>query len=341
MRPDSPPPGASPSEEEVVRLIESLAGGAEGELLVGIGDDAAVLASSARNLVVTTDLLVEGVHFDLGLISPYDLGGRAMAANLSDLAGMGALPRWGFLSLGLPPRPQPEFVEALIRGLVEFGRRYGLILAGGDTVRAPQVLINLCLIGQADPVKPTLRSGARVGDAVCVSGRLGRSAAGLAWLRAGGDPQAPQAAAAVQAHLRPTPRVAAGRALAESGRVHAMMDLSDGLATDLYRLARASGLGARVQAQRLPVGGPTRLLAQRLGADPLDWALKGGEDFELLFTCDPGDLELLAQLATEAEPGLELARVGSVVREPGVWLEDGDRAVDIGLQGYDHFREED
>lgn len=335
-----PPPVSFLSEEEVVRLIQSLAGAAEGELVVGIGDDAAVVASQARNLVVTTDLLVEGVHFDLKFIRPYDLGGRAMAANLSDLAAMGALPRWGFLSLGLPPRPQASFVEELVRGLVEFGRRYGLSLAGGDTVRSPQVVLNLCLIGQADPVKPLLRSGGRAGDAVCVSGRLGRSAAGLAWLQSGGDPAAPEAAAAVEVHLRPLPRVAGGRALAESGRVHAMMDLSDGLATDLYRLCRASGLGARVQAQRLPLDGATRLLAAKLGADPLDWALRGGEDFELLFTCDPGDLELLTQLLAESEPGLETTRVGSLVREPGVRLEDGGQVQEIGLSGYDHFREE-
>ncbi len=335
-----PPTERTLSEEEVVRLIQSLAGSGDGELLVGIGDDAAVLSVQARELVVTTDLLVEGVHFDLGFISPYDLGGRAMAANLSDLAGMGAKPRWGFLSLGLPPKPQAAFIGELVRGLVEFGRRFGLTLAGGDTVRSPQVLINLCLVGQADPAKPALRSGARPGDAVCVSGNLGASAAGLAWLAGGGDPDDSGAREAVQAHLRPLPRVAAGRALAESGQVHAMMDLSDGLATDLFRLAQASGLGAKVEAAALPIAESTRDLAAGLGIDPLDWALRGGEDFELLFTCGPGQLELLSALLAETEPDLALTRVGSMTGEPGVWLHGVGEPRDIGLMGYDHFREE-
>lgn len=338
--PDQPPAAnRSLSEEEVVRLIQSLTGDGDGELLVGIGDDAAVLAVPATSLVVTTDLLVEGVHFDLSFISPYDLGGRAMAANLSDLAGMGAAPRWGFLSLGLPPQPRAGFIEELVRGLVDLGRSHGLTLAGGDTVRSPQVVINLCLIGQAGSAQPALRSGARAGDAVCVTGSLGGSGAGLAWLQTGGDPQAAEAREAVEAHLRPLPRVATGRALTETGQVHAMMDLSDGLATDLYRLAQASGLGARVQAEALPIAESTRHLAQKLGADSTNWALRGGEDFELLFTCDPGQVELLAESAAKAEPGLKVSRVGSMTPEPGIWLEGEGPPQDIGLSGYDHFRE--
>lgn len=328
------------SEEEIISLVASLAGGAGGDLAVGIGDDCAVLGGAQAGLVVTTDLLVEGVHFDLGLMSPADVGHRAMAANLSDLAAMGANPAWGFLSLGLPPRPQASLVAELVGSLVDQGRTHGLKLAGGDTVRAPQVVINLCLLGTMGNLAPLLRAGGRLGDAVCVTGALGGSAAGLAWLQAGRDPADAAAASAVAAHRRPTPRMAAGRALAESGRVHAMMDLSDGLASDLARLARASGLGARVEADLAPVDPAARAVALALGGDALGWALAGGEDFELLFTCDPGAVGLLAELVAEAAGGLAVTQVGRLVPGPGVTLNRQGKEEPISYMGYDHFRDD-
>lgn len=327
------------NEEDVVRLIASLACKGGDELRVGIGDDCAVLSLGGRLWCVTTDLMVEGVHFDLAYFTPYDLGRRVMAANLSDLAAMGADPRWGFLSLGMGPRPDSAFLRGVIRGLSDLGKQYGLSLAGGDTVRSPALILNLCIMGLAQGQGPLLRSGARPGDAICVTGRLGASAAGLAWLQKGGDSDDPAALEAVKAHLRPVPRVAAGRALAQSGRVHAMMDLSDGLATDLARLAVASQVGAEVLAERLPVDRTTRELAQRLGTDPLEWALSGGEDFELLFTCEPAEVELLAEIVEEAEAGLTVTRVGRITRGTGVELVGPDKQRrQIAFSGFDHFR---
>ncbi len=328
------------SEEDVIRLVQSLSGGTGSQgLSVGIGDDAAVLQHAGGRLVVTTDLLVEGVHFDLTYTSAYDLGWRSMAANLSDIAAMGALPRWGFLSLGLPGPPEEDFVASLVRGMADLAGPQGLVLAGGDTVKSPQVVINLCLIGAAAGVNPLLRSGALPGQAICVTGSLGASAAGLAWLREGGAKDDPRAAGAVAAHLRPVPRLAAGRALATSGRVGAMMDLSDGLASDLARICRASQVGAVVEAAALPIAQETRTLAAAQGIDPLDWAVKGGEDFELLFTCDPDQVKLLAELVADSSPGLGLTPVGRVGEGRGVVLNlpDGS-ARDITLGGYDHFR---
>jgi thiamine-monophosphate kinase len=337
---DSHNPDALMSEEDIIRLVQSLAGGGSDELFVGIGDDAAVLNLAGSEFCVTTDLLVEGVHFDLAYTSPHELGLKAMAANLSDLAAMGALPRWGFLSLGLPARPSRSLVESLFGGVMEMCREYGLTLAGGDTVRAPQMLINLCLIGAAENRAPMLRSGARPGDAVCVTGVLGSAAAGLAWLGSGGDKHEPEAAWATAAHLRPQPRVAVGRALAQSGRVHAMMDLSDGLATDLARLCAASQVGAHVDEKLVPLAEGAPVLAQKLGADALDWALSGGEDFELLITCAPGDVEILGELAADSQPGLKLSRVGKITKSRGVSLRRADGSEqEITLQGFDHFRE--
>ncbi|MCF8035142.1 MAG: thiamine-phosphate kinase [Desulfarculaceae bacterium] len=338
MAPENTPPALS--EEEIIRLIATLAGEGGGDLAVGIGDDAAVLGGPAKGLVVTTDLLVEGSHFDLGFMGPAAVGWRAMAANLSDLAGMGAQPAWGFLSLGLKAGPSPRFVEELAGAMVDLGQEHGLVLAGGDTVRSPQLIINLCLMGRMGGAAPLLRSGGRPGDAVCVTGGLGGSAAGLAWLQAGRDPDQQGPARAVAAFTRPQPRLAAGRALAQSGRVHAMMDLSDGLASDLARLTRASGLGAKVEAGLMPLHAGALAVAAELGGDALAWALNGGEDFELLFTCDPGEVGLLAELVAEAAGGLAVTQVGRLGPGPGVALVQDGRERDITMGGWDHFRED-
>jgi thiamine-monophosphate kinase len=289
------------------------------------------------------------VHFDLALMTPQDVGWRAMAANLSDLAAMGALPRWGFLSLGLKAPAGEELVAGLLAGMLELGQAHGLALAGGDTVRAPAGLINLCLIGAMEGVRPALRSSARAEQTVCVTGWLGQAAGGLAWLQAGGDPSDPLAAPLVQAHRRPVPRLAVGRALAASGLVTAMMDLSDGVASDLARLTRASAeaagvsLGAMLRAEASPVSEGLREMARRLGADPLakplEWALTGGEDFELLFTCLPEDFPDLALLVETTEPGLKVTPLGEITVEPGLWLVHPDgRRTEMAFQGYDHFR---
>jgi thiamine-monophosphate kinase len=327
------------SEEEVIRLVQSLAGESHDELVVGIGDDAAVLRLGGQAICVTTDLMLEGVHFDLAYMKPFEVGWRAMAANLSDLAAMGARPRWGLLSLGLTPPVERELVEGLLGGVMELASAHGLTLAGGDTVASPRLLISLCLLGAAEPRRPVLRRGAHPGDAVCVTGRLGEAAAGLAWLKRGGRRDDPLAASAVECFLRPAPRVAAGRALAQSGRAHAMMDISDGLASDLARLCQASQVGATVEERLLPIGDHTRAVAQALGTSALDWALAGGEDFELLFTCAPQDVDLLAELVADQEPGLAVTRVGEVHPGRGVFLRGADgRMRDITLTGFDHFR---
>ena len=331
------------SEEDILRLVASMAGGAVGrDTSVGIGDDAAILLIGGSRVAVTTDMMIEGVHFDQSFISPYDIGRRAMAANLSDLAAMGAAPRWGFLSLGLPPKPTGQLVEDLIRGMMDLGQKYGLNLVGGDTVGAPVMILNLCIMGVCDPVKPALRKTARPGEAVCVSGPLGASGAGLAWLLGGGDPDQTSVSEAVEAHLRPIPRVELGRALAKSDKIGAMMDLSDGLATDLARLCQASDVGARIEEAKLPVSAQVACLAAGMNVDVLDWALRGGEDFELLFTCQPGDVALLQSIAAESDPSAKIVRVGTINKGRGVSLlsRDGE-IIDVGLQGYDHFRQDD
>lgn len=330
-------PSGPLSETQVIELISRAVGPAPAGLKAGIGDDAALIQIEGGLLVATTDLLVEGIHFQLAYATPAQVGHRAMAANLSDLAAMGASPRWGLLNLGLPSGPQADFLSELMGGLLDLGREHGLHLVGGDTTLSPVMSLGLTLLGLAS-ADPPLRGGAQAGDVVCVTGRLGAAAAGLAWLEAGGDQSQSWAQGPLQAHLRPQPRLAAGQALAASGRVHAMMDISDGLASDLARLAAASGLAALVQADQVPIGPNTRRLAQELGARPLDWALTGGEDFELLFTCQPSDLPRLRERVAAAQAGLSVTQVGQMIQGQGVSLEQNGSRHDISFLGYDHFR---
>lgn len=240
----------------IARLARRLGGAGKGRgVLAGIGDDAAVLCSSGgAPLLLACDMLVEGVHFTRRLPARW-IGWKALAVNLSDIAAMAGTPRWAVVSLGLPPSTPVRFVDGLYDGLGACARRFATAIVGGDTVRAPQVVVDVAILGTAGPRGPVLRRGARPGDALFVTGRLGGSLAS-------------------GRHARFTPRVREAQALAARLPVHAMMDLSDGLASDLWQLARASRAALRVEAARLPVSRAGKTVYH---------ALMDGEDFELLF----------------------------------------------------------
>jgi thiamine-monophosphate kinase len=315
-----------------------------GQVTLGIGDDAALLEVPAdRSLVATLDTLVEDVHFRRDWTGPEDLGWKSLAVNVSDIAAMGAEPLAAFLSLALPPETEVGWVEVFARGMAECAREYRCQIAGGDTVRSPErVMITVTLLGTVERGKAVLRSGAQVGDCLCVTGTLGDSAAGLAILQQRGgsaDPRGRKSRtidALLAAHRRPRPRLDAARALAASGQVTAMMDLSDGLASDARHLAARSGVGARVWREALPISEAARTVAPLLGADPADWALHGGEDYELLFTVPPASLDLVRERLRPLN--VPVTVVGEIVEE-GVWLEEGNgRAVSLEPKGFAHFR---
>ncbi|MBI3911363.1 MAG: thiamine-phosphate kinase [Armatimonadetes bacterium] len=320
----------------LVRDTEQLP--AAGRVVLGVGDDASVLELPPdRQLVATVDALVEDVHFRRPTTSPEDLGWKALAVNVSDLGAMGARPLAALLTLALPPSGAVEWVERLYSGLAEAARRYRCAIAGGDTVRSPdRIAVTVTALGSVPSGRAIRRSGARAADLVCVTGVLGQSAAGLALLEAGQTPEsAPEFGALLRAHRRPEPPVEAGVALADAGLPTAMIDLSDGLVSDLEHIVRQSGVGARVVKERLPISLATRQAAESLGVDPHTWVLHGGEDYGLLFTIPPDRFArvppLLAPLGVVATIVGEMGGTDLLIEE-----EDGT-AVALVRAGFQHF----
>lgn len=326
-------------ELALIRAIRRRAPGGQG-VRVGVGDDCAVLEPSPGALLVaTTDLLLEDVHFRRRYTEPADIGWKSLAVNLSDVASMGARPRWALVALACPPGASPQEVEAFYEGALALAEEHGVAVVGGDTSSSPAGwLVNVTILGEAAR-PPLLRSGARPGDVVAVTGTLGRSAAGLALLARRGAPAGVDAAIladATTAHLRPRPRVQEGRWLGAADGVTAMIDLSDGLATDLGHIAEESGVAARVDLERVPVAESTRRLARRLRRDALQWATSGGEDYELLLTCRPEAFERLRE-GLAAATGTPLTAVGEVTEGRGIrFVDRAGRDVPV-RPGFEHF----
>lgn len=282
----------------VARLVGRLR--ATDGVLVGPGDDAALL-SGGPEVLATADLLVEGSHFDLAFSSPADVGWKALAVNVSDIAAMGGTPRYALVSLGLPEDGE-DVADALYRGLAEAAAAFGVGVAGGDVVRSDVLLVGVAALGDPPPGGPVLRSGARPGDVACVTGTLGGAAAGLALLRAATtDPEAlallDRCPSLVEAHRRGRARVAEGRAAAAAG-AHAMIDVSDGLALDLSRVCEASGVGVEVRAADLPLAPGVADVAAWLGEDPARIGLGGGDDYELAIAIPAEGVAALAGIVT-------------------------------------------
>ncbi|MGQ9531942.1 MAG: thiamine-phosphate kinase [Desulfotomaculales bacterium] len=331
----------------LIRRISDLVGGPQRGVVRGIGDDTAVLEFAGGRLLATVDMLVEGVHFDLAFIKPWQLGRKALAVNLSDIAAMGGEPLFALVSLGVGGQIDEDFVREFYKGMVAMAGPYGVQIVGGDTVRSPGgLVVDVAVLGRA--AEHVTRSGARPGDLVAVTGSLGASAVGLHWLLrqkegrpgvfidAAGEDEVVRTV--VRSHLEPEPRVREAAALAATGLVTAMIDISDGLASEVNHIARESEVGMVIYAGAIPVAAATREVALLLGADPLEWALAGGEDYELLLTCVPGSEERLREAV--AATGTPLTFIGKVVpAERGVTLVGKDGAVrPLEPAGYDHLR---
>lgn len=301
---------------------------------LGIGDDAAWVSTAGDSLLFTSDLLIEGVHFNLEWISMRDLGHKSLTASLSDIAAMGGRPAWFLLSLALPDMTARR-AAALVQGIHATAAEHRVALVGGDTCAADRVIIDVCLAGVA-PYGAVTRGGARVGDDIYVTGTLGDSALGLALLS---EPRPTVSTRdrnyLIRRHHRPTARVATGLQLAKEGLARAMMDVSDGLAQDLGHICRASGTGAVVRQDRVPL---SRAFSRVAGPRDVACALAGGEDYELLFTAANDARKRVERVARRT--GVPITRIGEcVARKHGLTLVGprGDR-VPLTAPGYDHFR---
>jgi len=322
----------------VARFREMAVRGLGRSVLVGPGDDTAVIRIAGdRLLLLTCDMMVEGVHFRREWATPRQIGWKAMAANLSDITAMGGEPGFAVASVAAPGDLGNGFVEAVAEGLIGCASQHGASLVGGDLVGSPgPVVVDVAVTGFVSEDVLLRRRGARPGDVILVTGALGASAAGLEALRGGLSRENDHVAVAVKAHLEPSPRLAEGQAIARARRATAMMDLSDGLAEDLPRLCRESGVGARVRSDRIPVHSSCRAVAELLKLDPLALAASGGEDYELLLTCPPEAAEELRK-AVSAGSGAPLTVIGEVIAGAEVVMLDGvGRERSLG-SGFDHF----
>jgi thiamine-monophosphate kinase len=323
------------TEDELIGKLQAItARAAPSALLVGIGDDAAVWQPSrSHRSVITTDALVEGVHFTRAAMSANDVGHRALASNLSDVAAMGGKPVLATIAFGVGPGADEAWILDCYRGIAALAERAKCAIAGGDIVRAPAITIAITIVGEVRPSNLKTRSGMLPGDTIALTGPLGASRAGLAVAVERPDLAGDSAAAeALRAFRRPEPRLAEGRWLAASRNVRAMMDTSDGLSTDLTRLALASKCGATIET--VPVAAAARAIAQRAGADAEQWALDGGEDFELLVAVSSRAFSHVAG-RFRARFGHPLLRVG-IATEGGGVCRDGGAA--IASAGWDHLR---
>lgn len=328
--------------ERIRRQVASRSA-AKPQVVLGIGDDAAVLRTNpGKYLLTTCDMLFEGVHFLPGVIPPYDLGRKAMAVNLSDIAAMGGTPRFALVSMALDPATGADVVTDLYEGLIDEAAEYGATIVGGDVIRSPQgAVIDVTVIGDVDEDKLVTRSGARFGDVLLVTGPLGAAAAGVDLLRDEGLRQTvgdQVAEAVIRAQHRPVPRFREARLLADLRAVRAMMDVSDGLARDVATMARSSHAGARLFWERIPVDPAAEVVARTLGRDPVEYALSGGEDYELLLAVGIDDVELVVKALAE-HTGRAPVQVGEVIRpEEGlvVTMPDGTERP-FEPSGFDHF----
>ncbi len=307
------------------------------DLLLGIGDDAAAIRmDNHRALLITCDIQVENRHFRLDHISPYQLGYRAMAVNLSDIAAMGGTPTYAVVSLGLPTDFPLKSYDQLFEGMSDALKTFGGYIIGGNLARTTEVLVvDITLLGETNPARIMTRAGARAGDRVFVTGNLGASGAGFQLLEKYGMHFPVKFKDLVERHLTPVPRVEAGRQIANSGIATAMIDVSDGVASDLYQICRMSHVGAEIREDQLPLADQVEDVAGVTGMHTRDLALHSGEDYELLFTVrEETSLEQLQALS-----GIAVTEIGRIVPQDGGYSLIDSRGHSIPLKpvGWDHF----
>lgn len=316
-------------ERELIERVRYLSNqkvtrrGPSPKLRIGIGDDCAVLRLPAGDeALVTTDFSLEGVHFRCEWHPPDVVGHRCLARGLSDVAAMGGEPRAAFLSLALPPKIRQDWVDKFMAGFLRLANKFGVPLGGGDTAQSPHgVLADIVVLGSVPAGKAVLRSGASPGDLIYVTGELGGSAAVLEQLHH--QPRARLRPLDYPTHFYPTPRIEVGRYLREHGLATAMIDISDGLSTDLNHICQESRVGARIEVERVPLA---------VHVSELSLALHGGDDYELLFTAPP------KKRVPGKIRGVPVTRIGEIVRGRSMRILQGGKEERLQPRGWQHFK---
>ncbi len=317
----------------LIDLIRSRVLSKDRRVLVDIGDDAAVIKpSEGKLLIFTTDTLVEKVHFDLRYSTFRQIGWKAMASNLSDIAAMGGLPKFALVTIGLPKSVAAENVISIYDGITAIGRRYKCKVVGGDTVFSPKgIFVSIALLGEVEKKFLVKRKGAKRGDLICVTGDLGEAQAGLEFLLR--NPR--RKSSLTRKHLTPFPRISEARILLRILKVSSMIDISDGLSSELFHLTEESDLGAVIYQDKIPISSNCKKAGRLLGKSPLLWALSSGEEYELLFTVGRKKLPHLKKLGRK----VKVSWIGEMVaKKEGVMLrEESGRKRKLTKMGFKHF----
>jgi len=327
-------------EDRIIKELARAFSSRHPRLVKGIGDDASVtLQAGGRHLLATTDILIEGTHFKRGWTTPYLLGRKALSISLSDVAAMGGEPLFYLVSIALPPDTDKQFLDELYRGLSDCGKEHGAALAGGNTAKTKgAMMVATTLFGEAQERETIYRSGARQGDIIYVTGCLGDAALGLRLLKKYGGAALKKKAfrKPVMRQLDPSPRMKTGRSLAKKRLASAMIDISDGLALDLRRLCEAGGVGAAIEAKRIPLcAGLKRLFPVAKAADGVRLALTGGEDYELLFTAPEKAAKKISALSSRDVP---ITPIGMITSTKGVCITGmNGKPLKIYKAGFEHF----
>ena len=306
------------------------------EVVRSIGDDVAVVDMGRKALLLTTDILIEDIHFERSWTNPYHLGRKSLAVNLSDIAAMGGIPKYFLISIGLPKSLSFSFISLFYRGMKEEAKQFRVDLIGGDTSLSPKIIIDICLIGKGEKGNLLFRNGAKAGDDLYVSGTLGDAALGLKILQDKRISKKPNGL--IDKHLSPTPRVELGQTLAKNHIPSAMIDISDGLLSDTKHILEESKVGARIWEDHIPLSSLYQRWVRAYSRAPYQIALSGGEDYELLFTASPEKRAKVSSLARSLN--IPLTRVGEVLRAKDGFHLIGKEGKDIELHrlGFDHFR---
>lgn len=305
-------------------------------LIQGIGDDVAVIEMGKKALLVTTDILIEDIHFDRSWSDPCSLGRKSLAVNLSDIASMGGIPKYFLVSIGLPKNLPLSFISSFYRGLKQEAKKFRVELIGGDTSLSQKIIINICLLGEGKKRDLLFRKGAKVGDDLFVSGTLGDAALGLKILQEKNKIKGSEGL--IKKHFSPSPRLKLGQAIAKHHYADAMIDISDGLLIDTSHLLEESGAGARIWEDRIPLSNLYRKWVRSFSKDPLRFAFSGGEEYELLFTAPPEMRKRISSLSHSLK--IPITRIGEILhKKEGLHIirKDGKDYSPSRL-GFEHFK---